>query len=155
MDEATPDMILKYENAIRNGDIAYMNYIVTNYRHYDVPILQSDPYTLLNTVSHEALSWLYEQDYIPLSDMIKALIYDDPLILYQGIDKDIVKEILLIGTWEIFKYYEDDIVSIILDDSSGYLMSLIRSMDTNDEEKGYILERLMNYPEIRNMYNMV
>lgn len=158
--EAPLDVISMYDTAIRRGDIAYMDWVVSTYRHYEVPILNTDPFYMLDNASHEALLWLDEQDYTVLPDIVRAIIYDDPLPLYtREMTKDIVLQVLKRGAWEIYIEYKDSIISLILDACETYTqdcesyMSILTNIHKSDVAGYDIKEDLLRHPTIRTIYN--
>ena len=158
--EAPLDAINMYDTAIRTGDIPYIDWMVSTYRHYEVPILNTDPFFMLDNASHEALLWLDEQDYTVLPDVVRAIIYDDPLPLYtRELTSDIILQVLKRGAWEIYLEYKYDIIDMITDacrnnasDCNSY-MSALTSISENDEAGYDIKKDLLLNPTVASTYN--
>lgn len=158
--EAPSEVIQMYDTAIRTGDIPYIDWVVSTYRHYEVPILNTDPFTMLDNASHEALLWLDEQDYTVLPDIVRAIIYDDPLPLYtRDMTKDIIIQVLKRGAWEIYLQYKNDIIKVISNactyitgDCISY-MELLYNIEQEDEAGNDIKDDLLQQPMITQMYN--
>jgi hypothetical protein len=158
--EASEDAIQMYDRAIRIGDIPYLDWMTSTYRHYDVPILQVDPFTMLEDASHEALLWLDEQEYIVLPDIVRAIIYDDPLLLdTRDMTVEIVKQILLRGAWEIFLEYHLDILRVIHNTcmdtphDCNILMEILSDIRPEEGAKYDILRELLKDNAIEQQYN--
>lgn len=98
-----------YELAIKTGDMAYIDEVTSTEGHIDVPILHADPFYMLDHASHEALAWLDEQEYIVLPDVVKAIIYDDPIYLYGlPLSHKLLEQILKHDRRELHAYYREN-----------------------------------------------
>ena len=158
--EAPLEALQMYDYAIRKGDIPYLDWMTSTYRHYDVPILNTDPFFMLDNANHEALLWLDEQDYTVLPDIVRAIIYDDPMLLYtRDITKDIVKQILSRGAWEIFLEYKDEVLytirNICMDDISycNTFMQILANTRKEDTARYDIVLELLKEQDIQRIYN--
>lgn len=161
--EAPTEAIQQYDTAIRTGDIPYIDWMTSTYRHYEVPILDTDPYTMLDTANYEALIWLDEQDYTVLPDVVRAIIYDDPILLYtnttEDMSKNVIRQIILKGTWNIFLQYRRNIIgsiqNICMDtpDDCKILMNILSNTPTGDEQRSDIKRELLKDPVIQQIYN--
>lgn len=80
--QPSEEQLQAYDWAIRIGDLETMNRIIQSYGHYDVPILDLPPHEMLQEANLEALQFLDEQEYTVLPDLVRAVIYDDPMFLY-------------------------------------------------------------------------
>lgn len=132
--DAPSDVLAAYDYSIRNGDIPYINWMISTYGHSDVPILRTDPLYMLDHASHEALLWLDENEYITLPDIVRAIIYDDPFLLHpRDITKEVVIRILSRGAWEIFLEYRYDIINVISSASECKMFMRILASTSKDE----------------------
>lgn len=83
-DEVEPSQaeLEAYDWAIRIGDLETMNRMLQAYGHYEVPVLELNPEDMLKEANHNALLFLDEQEYTVLPDLVRAVLYDDPMFLY-------------------------------------------------------------------------
>lgn len=158
--EAPQEVINQYDEAIRTGDLPFIDWVTSTYRHYEVPILNTDPFTMLDNASHEALVWLDELDFTVLPDIVRAIVYDDPLLLYtRDITRDIVRQILLRGAWEIFIQYRQEITRTLQEmcmnnsEDCRYFMSLLSEARPEEGARYDIVEELLREPDIRRIYS--
>lgn len=69
---------------------------------------------MLDHTNHEALVWLDEQEYVVLPDIVKAVIYDDPIYLYgYPLSHQLLVQILRNDLWELHMYYRDVIMQLV------------------------------------------
>jgi hypothetical protein len=135
--------MLRYEDAIISGNIPYIERVLENDTHYDVPILHLPPYELLDTVDGESLIYLYEQGLVDLPTIVVALLYDDPyLINPKSIDSNMIRQIITLDDWNIYTEYQD----IILAHMTSYITShsdaetrVARDISMNRREKKSVL----------------
>ncbi len=80
--EPSEEQLQAYDWAIRGGDLEAMNKMIQAYGHYNVPVLDLPPEQMLKEADHEALLFLDEQEYTVLPDLVRAVLYDDPMFLY-------------------------------------------------------------------------
>lgn len=114
--EVTPSskVLDAYDQSIRSGDIAFIEWMLHTYGHYNVPVLNLDPISMLEQANQSALFMLDDMEHTVLPDIVRAIIYDDPTFLWnRKIDEDLVLQILKADASTIFSSYMNNVFKIL------------------------------------------
>lgn len=132
--DPTPEVLAEYDRAIRRGDNAFVEWILDTYgRSYPVPILEADPYTILDEANWDILALLNEMEYVELPEVVQAILYDDPAYIDgKDLDLPLIRQVFKNNTKDIYDARQDEIL---------IMMAQLRT------ENRYLYEELMSYTE--------
>lgn len=112
--EPSQEVLDAYDQSIRNGDLAFVEWMLQTYGHYNVPILDEDPISMLEHANESALFMLDDMEYIVLPDIVRMIVYDDPIFLWsRPIDDDLMRQIFRADAFAVYSAYREDIFKLL------------------------------------------
>lgn len=146
--EASPELVRKYEQAIRDGNLSFISEFLDLYPHVDVPVLNLPSLQMLEQANHDALLYLDDKEYTVLPDIARAIVYDEPFYLHvQDVTPALIYLIFKYDSYEIYLNFKNEI------------LAFLRRVCTTSGCRQYtsvlhdrILGDLMKIPALRNIY---